>query len=71
MHFNLTCRLYANINTSKAFSFKVIVYYIKDNDFNFNFAIANYSNNSKPLVATIKTTYLKKSSIKPIMFLSR
>ena len=71
MHFNLTRRLYTNINISKAFGFKAVVYYIKDNNFNFNFAIANYSDNSKPLAATIRTTYPKKSSIEPIMFLSR
>ena len=69
MHFDLTCRFYTDINASKAFGFGAIVYYVKDNDS--NSAIADYSDNSKPLAATIRTTYSKKFSIKPIMFLSR
>jgi hypothetical protein len=64
VHFDFNYYFYVNVNASKTFRIKAIVYYIKDN--NFDFVIINYSNTFKALVAL----YLKKSSIKLIMFLS-
>ena len=71
MHFDPTRRLYADIDASKAFGFGAVVYHVKDDDSNSDSATADCSDNSKPPAATIRTTYPKKSSIEPIMFLSR
>ena len=69
MHFDPSRRLYANVDASKAFGFGVVVYYIKDDDS--SSAIADYSDTSEAPAAAIRSTYPKKSSIEPIMFLSR
>ena len=69
VHFDPTCRLYADVDAFKAFRIKAIIYYIKDDD---PYTITNYNNNFKALLAiATKLTYLKKFSIKLIMFLSR
>ena len=59
--------MYVDVDASKAFRIRAVVYHVKD-----NLAITDCSNDSKALVATTtKPAYLRKSSIKLIMFLSR
>ena len=69
VHFDPTRRLYADVDASKAFGIGAVVYHVKDDD---PHATADCSDNSKaPAAATTRPAYPKKSSIEPIMFLSR
>ena len=68
VHFDPTRRLYADVDASKAFGIGAVVYHVKDDAS--DPATADCSNNSEGPAAT-KPAYLKKSSIEPIMFLSR
>src|SRR5947209_5549773 len=68
VHYNPNRRLYADIDTSKAFGISIVVYHVKDDGSEALTATADCS--KLPIEGATKPKYPKKHNVEPIMFLS-